>query len=94
MHPSSETTTMHPASKAAAVHATSKATTAVKGMRRRSNGKRHNKRACAEAFCELVGHPNPPLLRRKSLQGEHQGTATGVRFQMTNAPYSDTEVSP
>jgi hypothetical protein len=63
MHPSSKTATMHPASKAAAVHATSRATTAaVKGKRRRSNGKRHSKRACGEAFCELVGHPNPSLL--------------------------------
>jgi hypothetical protein len=53
---------MHPASKAA-VHATSKATTAAaKGKRRRRNGKHHSKRACGEAFCELLGHPNPPLV--------------------------------
>jgi hypothetical protein len=58
---------MHPASKAAAVHATSKAaTTAVKGKRWRSDGKRHSKRACGEAFCELVGHANPPLLSDRS----------------------------
>jgi hypothetical protein len=57
MHSSSETATMHPASKAAAVHATSKPTTAaVKGKRRRSNGKRHDKGACGEAFCEPVAH--------------------------------------
>jgi hypothetical protein len=53
---------MHPSSKAT-VHATSKATTAaVKGKRRRRNDKRYSERACGEAFCELVGHPNPPLL--------------------------------
>jgi hypothetical protein len=57
MHPSSETATMHPASKAAAVHATSEPTTAaVKGKRRRSNGKRNDKRACGEAFYEPVAH--------------------------------------
>jgi hypothetical protein len=67
MHPASKTATMHPASKAAAVHSTSKATTAaVKGKRRRRNGKRHSKRACGETFCELVGHLNPPLLSDRS----------------------------
>jgi hypothetical protein len=54
MHPSSKTTTMHPASKAAAVHAASKAaTTAVKGKRRRSNGKRHSKRTAVRHFVSL-----------------------------------------
>ena len=45
MHPSSKTTTMHPASKAA--------TTAVKGKRRRSNGKRHSKRTAVRHFVSL-----------------------------------------